>query len=162
SHLPELGLPAFDTSDLHEVLAWLAPGCRSFADLRGADWMSALAGRLSYEQRQAVEREAPERLEVPGGSRVAPQDEEDPPPAPAGPGGAHPGDVRPCRHAPTGRRPGARAAAPARAQLSPAADHRRPRQLLGQHLRAGPQGIAGALPEACLARGPLSRRAGAR
>jgi ATP-dependent helicase HrpB len=80
SHLPELGLPAFDASDLHEVLTWLAPGCRSFADLRGADWMSALAGRLSYEQRQAVEREAPERIEVPSGSRIVLQYEEGRPP----------------------------------------------------------------------------------
>jgi ATP-dependent helicase HrpB len=69
--LPELHLPAFDASDMGELLTWLCPGCRSFADLRKADWFQALQGRLTHAQRQAVEREAPERLEVPSGSRIA-------------------------------------------------------------------------------------------
>ncbi len=68
--LPELDLPAFAEADLLEVLTWLAPGCRSFADLRKADWLQAIQGKLSHTQRQAVEREAPERLEVPSGSRL--------------------------------------------------------------------------------------------
>jgi ATP-dependent helicase HrpB len=69
--VPELGLPAFDESDLREVLGWLAPGRRSFADLRAADWLGSLQGRLTQAQRQAIEREAPERLAVPSGSRLA-------------------------------------------------------------------------------------------
>jgi ATP-dependent helicase HrpB len=69
--MPEQQLPAFDESDLEEMLTWLAPGCRSFADLRKADWLPALQGRLSHLQRQAVERDAPERIEVPSGSRIA-------------------------------------------------------------------------------------------
>jgi ATP-dependent helicase HrpB len=69
--MPELGLPAFDEADLRELLTWLTPGARSFADLRAADWLGALQGRLTPAQRQAVEREAPERLAVPSGSRVA-------------------------------------------------------------------------------------------
>jgi ATP-dependent helicase HrpB len=69
--MPELGLPALDDAELRELLAWLCPGCRSFADLRRADWLQAMQSRLTHIQRQAVEREAPERLAVPSGSRIA-------------------------------------------------------------------------------------------
>jgi ATP-dependent helicase HrpB len=69
--LPELRLPAFDEAELRALLPSLCGGCRSFADLRGADWLHALQGRLTHAQRQAVEREAPERLSVPSGSRIA-------------------------------------------------------------------------------------------
>ena len=48
-------------------------------------------GRLTHAQRQAVEREAPERIEVPSGSRIALQVRGGPA---AGAGGAHPGAVR--------------------------------------------------------------------
>jgi ATP-dependent helicase HrpB len=68
--MPELGLPALDETDLREVLTWLCPGRRSFTELRAAPWLEALQGRLTPAQRQAVEREAPERLLVPSGSRV--------------------------------------------------------------------------------------------
>jgi ATP-dependent helicase HrpB len=68
--LPELRLPAFDEAELRELLQWLCPGRRSFAELREAPWLEALQGRLSAAQRQAVEREAPERLQVPSGSRL--------------------------------------------------------------------------------------------
>jgi ATP-dependent helicase HrpB len=69
--MPEVGLPAFDDADLREVLGWLAPGCRSLDDLRRRDWEEALRGKLTHTQRLAVEREAPERIAVPSGSRIA-------------------------------------------------------------------------------------------
>ena len=69
--MPELGLPAFDEGELRDVLAWLCPGRRSFAELRSGPWLEALQGRLTHAQRQAVEREAPERIQVPSGSRLA-------------------------------------------------------------------------------------------
>ena len=69
--MPELQLPAFDDAELREMLMWLCHGCRSFADLRKADWLQAFQARLSHTRRQAVEREAPERLLVPSGSRIA-------------------------------------------------------------------------------------------
>jgi ATP-dependent helicase HrpB len=69
--MPELGLPAFGEGELRELLSWLCHGCRSFADLRGADWLHVLQGQLTHAQRQAVEGEAPERLTVPSGSRLA-------------------------------------------------------------------------------------------
>ncbi|MFO0811441.1 MAG: ATP-dependent helicase HrpB [Gemmataceae bacterium] len=78
--MPELNLPAFDEADLRETLTWLAPGTKSFDELRRADWLAAFAGRLTYHQQQAVEREAPERLEVPSGSHIALTYEEGRPP----------------------------------------------------------------------------------
>jgi ATP-dependent helicase HrpB len=68
--LPELGLPAFD-GEMRELLTYLCHGCRSFEDVRRAPWLEAVQGRLTHAQRQAVEREAPERLTVPSGSRIA-------------------------------------------------------------------------------------------
>src|SRR5437660_768906 len=78
--MPELGLPAFDDDELREVLTWLCPGRRSFEELRRADWLAAFQARLTHAQRQAVEREAPERLEVPSGSALTLAYEEGRPP----------------------------------------------------------------------------------
>jgi ATP-dependent helicase HrpB len=78
--MPELELPTFDESDLRELLTWLCHGCRSFAEVRNADWLAALQGRLTHPQRQALEREAPERLPVPSGSRIALRYEDGRPP----------------------------------------------------------------------------------
>lgn len=69
--MPELELPSFDGTDLRDLLSWLCLGCRSFADLSKADWLQAFHHRLNHRQRQAIEREAPERLPVPSGSRIA-------------------------------------------------------------------------------------------
>jgi ATP-dependent helicase HrpB len=69
--LPELRLPPFDDAELRELLPWLCHGRRSLAEVRNGPWLEALQGRLTHEQRQAVERESPERLAVPSGSRIA-------------------------------------------------------------------------------------------
>jgi ATP-dependent helicase HrpB len=69
--MPELNLPAFDDDDLRQMLPWLCPGRRSFDELRKADWIGAIQSRMTYVQRQAVEREAPERIAVPSGSHLA-------------------------------------------------------------------------------------------
>jgi ATP-dependent helicase HrpB len=69
--MPQLRLPGFEADDLREMLPSLCAGRRSFAELRAGPWLEALQGRLTHEQRQAVEREAPERLAVPSGSRLA-------------------------------------------------------------------------------------------
>jgi ATP-dependent helicase HrpB len=78
--MPELQLPAFDDDGMRELLTALSQGCRSFADLRRAPWLEAMQGRLSHAQRHAVERETPERLAVPSGSRIALRYEEGRPP----------------------------------------------------------------------------------
>ena len=39
--------------------------------MRKADWLGVIQSRLTHTQRQAVEREAPERIAVPSGSHLA-------------------------------------------------------------------------------------------
>jgi ATP-dependent helicase HrpB len=78
--VPELGLPALDEADLRDVLASLCQGCRSLDEVRRGPWLEALQARLTHAQRSAVEREAPERLAVPSGSRIALKYEEGRPP----------------------------------------------------------------------------------
>ncbi len=68
--VPELELPELDRRALLELLPALAAGRRTFAELGQAPLAGALRGRLSYEQLQALDREAPERLEVPTGNRI--------------------------------------------------------------------------------------------
>jgi ATP-dependent helicase HrpB len=67
--VPELGLPPVDDAALSLLLPEVCRGQRSFVQVRSG-WFDVLRGRLSYEQSQALEREAPERLEVPSGSRI--------------------------------------------------------------------------------------------
>jgi len=78
--MPELCLPSFESEVLREILEWLVPGCRSFEDLRRRDWEQAIRGKLTHAQRQAIEREAPERIEVPSGSQITVNYEEGRPP----------------------------------------------------------------------------------
>jgi ATP-dependent helicase HrpB len=68
--MPDLNLPVLDAADLARLLPALAAGKRSFAELRRLPLLGILEGTLSWEQRQALEKEAPERLEVPSGSRI--------------------------------------------------------------------------------------------
>jgi ATP-dependent helicase HrpB len=69
--MPELKLPNFDDAQLQTVLSELCLTCRSFDELRKAPWLDLLKGRLTYAQREALDREAPERIAVPSGSRIA-------------------------------------------------------------------------------------------
>jgi ATP-dependent helicase HrpB len=68
--MPELGLPAFTDDELRELLPWACAGCRSFDEVRHADWLGLLHGKLTPAQVHAVEREAPERLQVPSGNSL--------------------------------------------------------------------------------------------
>ena len=67
---PELELPAFDDTQLLALAPALAAGRRSLAELRKAPLLDALRGMLTSAQLAALEREAPERIEVPSGSRI--------------------------------------------------------------------------------------------
>jgi ATP-dependent helicase HrpB len=78
--LPDLNLPAFAEADLRVLLSDLAPAAKSFADLRASDWLGGIHGRLTYQQKQAIDREAPERIEVPTGNHLALQYEPGRPP----------------------------------------------------------------------------------
>jgi len=68
--MPELALPAFDAADLRALLPHLAAGRRSFAELREVPLAEILAGTLDRNQRQALAREAPERLRVTAGREL--------------------------------------------------------------------------------------------
>ena len=70
AHAPELGMPDPDPRAFEALLPMLVPGRRSFADLRKAPVVEALLGGLSHEQRVGLETHAPERIEVPSGSRL--------------------------------------------------------------------------------------------
>ena len=64
-------VPTFDDAELCSLLPWACADCRSFEEVRRADWLGLLQSRLTQVQAQAVEREAPERMQVPSGSRIA-------------------------------------------------------------------------------------------
>jgi ATP-dependent helicase HrpB len=68
--LPELGLPTFDEDALRALLPALCHGRRSLAELRRAPLLEVLRGQLTHAQVQALERDAPDRLTVPSGSRI--------------------------------------------------------------------------------------------
>jgi ATP-dependent helicase HrpB len=68
--MPELELPRFGEEEIRALLPALAAGRKSFAELRRAPLLDVLQGALSWEQLEAVRREAPERLAVPSGSQI--------------------------------------------------------------------------------------------
>ena len=70
AHAPELGLPEPDEAFLAGLLPMLVPGRRSFADLARAPLVDVLLGGLSHEQRVGLDTHAPERVQVPSGSRL--------------------------------------------------------------------------------------------
>lgn len=69
--MPDLQLPDFDEEFLKTLVPELCFGRRSFAELKSADWSSLVRSHLTPHQLQMVEREAPERIGVPSGSRIA-------------------------------------------------------------------------------------------
>ncbi len=69
--MPEVELPAFTEEDLQSLLPQLCQGRRSLEELRRAPWLDYLRGALSYAQLQTLDREAPEKISVPSGNRIA-------------------------------------------------------------------------------------------
>lgn len=78
--MPELQLPAFDRASILEVLKSLCHGRRSLAELRAAPWREALESALTGEQLHALQKHAPERLQLPKGHRAKVVYEEGKPP----------------------------------------------------------------------------------
>ncbi|WP_291183460.1 ATP-dependent helicase HrpB [Dokdonella sp.] len=68
---PELGLPDFsDTALLRDLERWLAPyldGKRRLDALQATELSQALAAQLDYEQRRALDAQAPTAITVPSG-----------------------------------------------------------------------------------------------
>jgi len=77
---PELELPPFDADSIAALLPALASGRRSLAELRRGPVLETLRGLLTSTQRSTLEREAPDRLEVPSGNRIRLRYEEGRPP----------------------------------------------------------------------------------
>lgn len=69
--MPELALPPLGDLQLRELLPALCHARRSFRDVRSAPWLSFIKGLFTYSQLQTIEREAPERIAVPTGNRIA-------------------------------------------------------------------------------------------
>jgi len=67
---PDLELPQGDEASFIALLPMLVGGRRSFGDLAKAPVASVFLGTLSHAQRQALDREAPERVRVPSGSHL--------------------------------------------------------------------------------------------
>jgi ATP-dependent helicase HrpB len=69
--MPDQQLPSWSDSELQQLLPALCAGRRSLAEVRNGPWLDHLRGALNYQQLHAIEREAPERLLVPSGNRIA-------------------------------------------------------------------------------------------
>jgi len=69
--MPDADLPPVDDAALQAMLPDLCRGLRNLDAVRNGPWLDRLKGAFSYQQLQLVEREAPERIEVPTGSNIA-------------------------------------------------------------------------------------------
>jgi ATP-dependent helicase HrpB len=67
---PELDLPVFNHEQITAMLPDLCHGKASLSEVRKLSIAKILSGFLSSEQTAALDREAPERIRVPSGSRI--------------------------------------------------------------------------------------------
>ena len=79
-HLSSSEFPTFDDQLLIDVLKELCSGRISFQQLRDAPWLDHLRGRYSFEELQLLDREAPERIQVPSGNHLRVRYERNRPP----------------------------------------------------------------------------------
>ncbi|MBL8829342.1 MAG: ATP-dependent helicase HrpB [Planctomycetaceae bacterium] len=68
--MPQLELPDLTTDPWPRLLPALCEGCVSLDDVKRASVTDAVRRLLTHQQIQAVEREAPERVQVPSGSAI--------------------------------------------------------------------------------------------
>lgn len=68
--MPELQLPVLGADPLRDLLPQVCAGCTSFAELRKAPLLHLLKSQLPRHLLAAIDREAPEQLAVPSGSRI--------------------------------------------------------------------------------------------
>ncbi len=69
-HAPDAGLPTWDAAVVRAVLREVCTGLRKRDQVMAADLLPWLAARLDWEQRRRLDAWAPERIEVPSGSRL--------------------------------------------------------------------------------------------
>jgi ATP-dependent helicase HrpB len=68
---PDLGLPSLDRDEVAAMLPELCRGLRSLEELRGANWLAQLQGRIGYERVAEIDRLAPAELVLSNGNRHA-------------------------------------------------------------------------------------------
>jgi ATP-dependent helicase HrpB len=78
--MPDLNLPVIDDALLTEVMAECASGCLSLADVRARKPIDWLQAKLDARQAQALDEHAPDTIEVPSGSHIRIQYQDDGPP----------------------------------------------------------------------------------
>jgi ATP-dependent helicase HrpB len=66
---PDLGLPTLDRDEVAAMLPELCHGLRSLEELRAANWLAQLHGRVGYERVADVDRLAPAELVLSNGNR---------------------------------------------------------------------------------------------
>lgn len=68
--IPDLELPELGESFFQEVAKELCRSRRSLSELRSAPWLDWVQSRFTSQQWQAIEREAPAKIQVPSGSWI--------------------------------------------------------------------------------------------
>ncbi len=68
--LPILELPELGETFIHDVAMELCQNRRSFKELREAPWIDWIQSRFTSSQWQAIEKEAPAKIQVPSGSWI--------------------------------------------------------------------------------------------
>ena len=68
--MPEQAWPKFDQEELADILCERCEGVKSVKDLKTASLADALLARLQYPLDRMLDREAPEAIVVPSGSRI--------------------------------------------------------------------------------------------
>ena len=68
--MPELELPEFTEEDRRLVLEELFHGCKTYREIKDRSPMQALRDWLSHQQAAALDRHAPERVEIDTGKKV--------------------------------------------------------------------------------------------
>ncbi len=68
--MPELEIPEFTDEDKRLVFEELFHGCKSYKDIKELNPLHALQGWLSHAQHAALQRHAPERIELGSGRQV--------------------------------------------------------------------------------------------
>ena len=150
--MPELELPLFDAAALKQSCRWLLAAADRWTNCTRPPGWRTCRPRWSAAATQPLAREAPERIDVPSGSRIKLHYEPGKPPVLA----VRIQEIFGMLETPRTRcRSRAGLVAPPGPQPSPAAGDRRPSQFLANHLSPGPQGPPPPLSQACLARRPV-------
>lgn len=77
---PELDLPDLSQSAMESVCRELCQQYQSLTELKKAPWIDWIMNRISREQLNTLNREAPERITVPSGSAIMVEYRQDQPP----------------------------------------------------------------------------------